>query len=194
MLFILQIYGLAAAVNATHTIASTPLTVKWCSPSFRDFALAITTGNCDIYPIADSSSNGIGCISLPARQQRDWLISTIAVLGVSIAIEVIDMLIMRVGRGRTCRGGVEINRPWLCMFFGVLSLAILVAFGTFHAARLPPGVTDVVWIYRKDPLASVGRVCHVNLKAPGLRGMIIGWSDGLFAGWGYVYHGGTAAG
>jgi hypothetical protein len=68
-------------------------------------------------------------------------------------------------------------------------LVILVAFGVFNAARLPAGVTDAVWIYHKEPRATVGRVCQAKLQAPGLRGMIIGWTDAVFSGWGNVYYG-----
>lgn len=188
-LFILQVYGISAGVKGMSKAQHSNLTVKWCSPSFRDFALAISTGNCEIYEVAESSSNGIGCINLPARQQSDWLVSTVAVLAASLVIQLVDVALMICARGRQCRGVVDMQRPWFTMFTGVLTLVILFAFGVFHAARLPPGVTDVVWIYRKEPLSAVGRVCHVTLKAPGLRGMIIGWSDGLFDGWGSVYHG-----
>ncbi|KAF2677756.1 hypothetical protein K458DRAFT_465845 [Lentithecium fluviatile CBS 122367] len=65
MLLILQIYGLIEARKGMNT---RDLTVNWCSPTFRDFALAVTTGNCDLYSVIESSSNGIGCIQLPATQ------------------------------------------------------------------------------------------------------------------------------
>ncbi|KAH7114628.1 hypothetical protein EDB81DRAFT_920561 [Dactylonectria macrodidyma] len=187
-LVILQIYGLYAAASGSVEASASNLTVKWCSPSFRDFAIAISTGNCEIYEVTGSSSNGIGCISLPAQQQRDWLTITIAGLAAALVFEGMDLALIRCARGRQCRG-VGMQRPWFTMFAGVLSLVILIAFGVFNAARLPVGVTDVVWIYRKEPMATLGRVCQGKLKAPGLRGMIIGWTDGLFDGWGYVYHG-----
>ncbi|KAL4723509.1 hypothetical protein ACLX1H_009144 [Fusarium chlamydosporum] len=187
-LVILQIYGLAAAAKAISKAETADLTVKWCSPSFRDFAIAVTTGNCEKYKITSSSSNGIGCISLPARQQQDWLTGTIVGLGTALVLEVLDMILMSCARGRRCRG-VEMQRPWFTMFGGTLMLVILIAFGVFNAARLPAGVTDIVWIYHKEPRATVGRVCQVKLKAPGLRGMIIGWTDAVFSDWGGVYYG-----
>ena len=81
------------------------------------------------------------------------------------------------------------QRPWLTMFSGVLVLVILVSFGVFNSNRLPPGVTNKVWIYRKEGPAAAGRVCQGTLTSPGLRGMIIGWTDGLFNNWGEVYFG-----
>ena len=170
------------------------LTVKWCSPSFRDFALAVTTGNCERYNVIESSSNGIGCIRLPASQQEDWLKGTVAALSVSLVFETIDLLLVKFA-GRTKEGhkrvvlGTRLRRPWLSMFGGALTLIILIYYGANYANDLPPGITDVVWIYRKEPMADIGRVCQGRLKSSGLRGMIIGWTDGLFDNWGTTYHG-----
>ncbi|KAF2675875.1 hypothetical protein K458DRAFT_482123 [Lentithecium fluviatile CBS 122367] len=191
MLLILQIYGLIEARKGMNT---RDLTVNWCSPTFRDFALAVTTGNCDLYSVIESSSNGIGCIQLPASQQEDWLKGTVAALSVSLVFEVFDVLLVKLV-GRNKKGdnvevnGTRLRRPWLSMFGGALVLIILIYYGAETANHLPPGVTDVVWIYRKEPKADIGRVCNVYLKSPGLRGMIIGWTDGLFDSWGPIYHG-----
>ncbi|KAF2195800.1 hypothetical protein K469DRAFT_649992 [Zopfia rhizophila CBS 207.26] len=181
----LQLAGLVLAVQGRRQKG---LTVKWCAPAFRDFAKAITTGDCQAYEIGPSSSNGIGCIDVPARHQEDWLTGTIICLSASIAFQVIDMVLLRCAHGKKFRG-VKMQRPWLTMFGGVLILVMLIAYGVFNANRLPPGVTNTVWIYRKEPCEMLGRVCQGNLKSPGLRGMIIGWSDGLFDSWGSVYHG-----
>ncbi|KLU90991.1 hypothetical protein MAPG_09516 [Magnaporthiopsis poae ATCC 64411] len=140
-LVILQAYGLYAAAHGLGEANISHLTAKWCSPSFRDFAIAIRTGNCDTFYIADSSSNGIGCIELPAQQQLHWLTSTVAVLAVSLVIQAIDMVLIRFARGRTCRGA-DMQRPWFTMVAGVLTLVILITFGIFNAARLPAGSSD----------------------------------------------------
>ena len=185
-LIILQVYGLYAAIQG---LKHKDLTVKWCSPSFRDFAVAITTGNCEKYEIIPSTSNGIGCIALPAQQQHDWLIGTVICLSAALIFQIMDMCLLRCAKGRKCRGGVTMQRPWLTMFSGVLVLVILISFGVFNSNRLPPGVTSKVWIYRKEGPTAVGRVCQGTLTSPGLRGMIIGWTDGLFNNWGDVYFG-----
>ena len=190
ILLILQIYGLVAAAIGTNKKG---LTVKWCSPSFRDFALAVMTGNCERYSVIESSSNGIGCIQLPASEQEDWLRGTVAALSVSLAFETIDFFLVLVTRHTKRRErkvrGTRLRRPWLSMFGGTLILIILIYYGAHAANHLPPGVTDVVWIYRKEPMADIGRVCQARLKSPGLRGMIIGWTDGVFGSWGTVFNG-----
>ncbi|KAH7159293.1 hypothetical protein DER46DRAFT_627641 [Fusarium sp. MPI-SDFR-AT-0072] len=154
-------------------LAAFTLVLALCSPSFRDFAIAVTTGNYKKYKITNSSCNSIGCISLPARQQRDWLTGTIVGLGAALVLEALGMALISCARGRRFRV-VEMQRPWFTMFGGTLMLVILIVFGVFNALRLPAGITDIVWIYHKEPRATVGRVCQVKLKASGLRGMIIG--------------------
>jgi hypothetical protein len=170
------------------------LTIKWCSPSFRDFALAVMTGNCERYSVLESRSNGIGCIQLPASDQEDWLKGTVAALSASLVFQTIDLFLVMFAK-RTKKGdrrevrGTRFRRPWLSMFGGTITLITLIYYGANTASHLPPGVTDVVWIYRKEPVAAIGRVCQVRLKSPGLRGMIIGWTDGVFESWGTIYHG-----
>jgi len=190
-LFVLQMYGLKAAKDG---LKKKNLTVKWCSPTFRDFALAVTTGNCQLYRIIDSSSYGIGCIELPAYQQEDWLKGTVAALSISLVCQVVDLLLVKFA-GRTKQGrdrkvrGTRLRRPWLSLFIGPLIFVLLIYYGLITANQLPKGVTDVIWIYRKDSTADIGRVCRGSLKSPGLRGMIIGWTDGLFGSWGSLYNG-----
>ncbi|KAF2478381.1 uncharacterized protein BDR25DRAFT_365611 [Lindgomyces ingoldianus] len=185
-LLFLQIWALAAAVQGRNHKKS--LRVKWCSPAFQDFTLAITTGNCNVYGILESSSNGISCIELPAVLQDEWLTGTIICLSGAIVCQAIDMALLRCAHGRRCRG-VRMQRPWLTMFGGVILLVLLITLGVFNANRLPEGVTSLVWVYRKEPMAVVGSVCQTRLKSPGLRGMIIGWTDGLFESWSSAYEG-----
>ncbi|ORY10195.1 hypothetical protein BCR34DRAFT_355411 [Clohesyomyces aquaticus] len=189
ILLVLQIRALVAAVQGRNHAQR--LTVKWCSPAFRDFALGITTGDCNLYGIVNSSSNGIGCIALPAVLQDQWLTGTIICLSGALVCQVVDMILLRCAHGRKCRG-VRMQRPWLTMFGGVIMLILLITLGVFNANRLPEGVTSKVWIYRKEPMALAGRVCQTHLTSPGLRGMIIGWTDGLFEAWGSVYEGSVA--
>lgn len=81
------------------------------------------------------------------------------------------------------------QRPWLTMFSGILMIVILITFGIYNAGRLPAGISSLVWIFRKSEKEEIGAVCWGRLNSPGLRGMIIGWTDGLFDSWGWVYHG-----
>ncbi|KAH7391845.1 hypothetical protein BKA66DRAFT_579803 [Pyrenochaeta sp. MPI-SDFR-AT-0127] len=185
-LVVLQMYGLYAAVQGRR---QTNITTNWCSPAFRDFAVAVTTGNCQKYPVLDSSSNGIGCISLPGDQQRNWLLGTIIALSLAILSETLDFILLICTDSTTKYRGVKMQRPWLTMFGGVIMLIVLITFGVQNANALPKGVTETVWIYRKEPSRSIGRVCRGTLSTPGLRGMMIGYMDGLFESWGAGYRG-----
>lgn len=180
----LQLWGLSKAVQARRQGS---LRVNWCSPGFRDFAIAVTTGNCDKYEVKDSSSNGIGCISLPGDQQEDWLLGTIISLSTALICQILDTVLMLCSNSDTRWRGVKLRRPWLTMFGGVIMLVVLIIFGVFNANHLPPGVTEMVWIYRKEASRAMGRVCKGKLNPPGLRGVIIGYMDGLFESWGNVW-------
>ncbi|KAH7077246.1 hypothetical protein FB567DRAFT_146200 [Paraphoma chrysanthemicola] len=186
LLLVLQLYGLYAAVIGRR---QKDLRVNWCSPAFRDFAIAVTTGDCKKYQIINSSSNGIGCISLPGDQQRDWLLGTIIALSTALVCQVLDTALMLLTDSGTKWRAVKVQRPWLTMFGGVIMLVVLVVFGVFNAKDLPKGVTETVWIYRKEASRELGRVCRGKLNPPGLRGNMIGYMDGLFESWGRVYHG-----
>lgn len=182
----LQIYGLHAAIRGWH---AEEFTVKWCSPTFLDFAVAVTTGNCKKYEVFDSSSKGIGCIALPGTQQRNWLLGTAICLSVALFGQTADVVLMMcAGKTKKWRG-LSVQRPWCTIWGGVIMLVVLVAFGCFNADNLPRDVTRAVWIYRKEPSRATGRVCQGTLNAPGLRGVMIGYMDGLFDSWGSVYDG-----
>ncbi|KAF2832104.1 hypothetical protein CC86DRAFT_365997 [Ophiobolus disseminans] len=186
MLIALQLIGLYAAVQGRR---QKDIRVNWCSPAFRDFAVAVTTGNCDKFNVIESSSNGIGCISLPGDQQRDWLLGTIIALSVALACQIFDTVLMLLTNSDTRWRAVKAQRPWLTMFGGVIMLVVLMVFGVFNAKDLPKGVTETVWIYRIEPSRAMGRVCRGILNPPGLRGVNIGYMDGLFESWRKVYYG-----
>lgn len=186
MLVTLQVLGLRYAWSGIRT---KDMTVNWCSPAFRDFAVAVTNGNCQKYAVLDSSSNGIGCISLPGSQQRDWLRGTIIALSVALACEVGDTVLMMCTTSETKWRAVKAQRPWCTMFGGVIMLVILIVKGWGNAGSLPKEMTETVWIYRKEASRALGRVCKGTLNPPGLRGVMIGYMDGLFQSWGSVYDG-----
>lgn len=102
--------------------------------------------------------------------------------------QALDMVLLRYTHGWKPRE-VKMQRPWLTMFGGILILIILIAFGVFNAGRLPEGIPDIVWVFRKTEKEPLGSVCEGKLNPPGLRGMIIAWTDGLFGSWGGVYYG-----
>jgi hypothetical protein len=188
MLLTLQTYGLAAAVHGKNS--KEDIRVKWCSPAFRDFAIAVKTGNCATYPVIDADSSGIGCIKIPATQQRNWLVGTIIALVLAIVCQIVDTVLLLSAGGKSCRG-VTLQRPWLTMFGGGIILIVLISISASNSIRLPEGITETVWIYRKDPSTAAGRVCQGTLKYPGLRGSLIGYEDGIFSGWSATYFGGV---
>jgi uncharacterized integral membrane protein len=172
MLVILQSYGLYAAAVGRHV---EDIRVNWCSPAFRDFAVAVTTGNCDKYEVINSSSNGIGCISLPGSA--------------AMICQSLDAVFMLYSHSHFRPRGVRAQRPWLTMIGGCLMLVVMIVFGIIHANSLPKGVTEAVWIYRIEESRKSGRVCRGSLNPPGLRGVVIGYMDGLFQSWGRAYYG-----
>jgi hypothetical protein len=186
MLLVLQIYGLWAAFKGRN---AKDIRVNWCSPAFRDFAIAVTTGNCEKFDVLDSSSNGIGCISLPGDQQREWLLATVIALISSLVAEFLDTANMLMSEAHWKPRGSRFRRPWLTMFGGCAMLIVLIDYGRRNANDLPNGVTQTVWIYRKEPSRDLGRVCRGMLNPPGLRGVMIGYMDGLFESWGEAYFG-----
>lgn len=186
MLLALQIIGFVFAVRGRHT---EDIRVNWCSPAFRDFAVAVTTGNCEKYVVVASSSNGIGCISIPGSQQSNWLLGTIISLTLAWFCQLGDVILMMCTASNTTWRGANVHRPWFTIFAGLITLVALIAFSVFNANNLPPDVTETIWIYRKEASRAVGRVCQGRLSPPGLRGVMIGYMDGLFGSWGGVYNG-----
>jgi hypothetical protein len=185
-IFFLQVFGLTAAVHGRRNHEQ--LFVKWCSPTFRDFAIAVRTGNCKVYPIVSGEDNGIDCISIPGEQQKLWLLLTIVGLSLAFFCQFVDILFMLSDKKKRC-AGVKLKRPWTTMFFGTAVLFILIIVGILNAEQLPTGITDVIWLYRRDSDTSPGRVCQGTLSPPGLRGNIIAWTDGVFDNWNATYYG-----
>jgi hypothetical protein len=69
LLFIitLQLLGLAKAVEGMQV---PNLNATRCSPDFQPGAVAVIDGNCNVRMLHESSSSGIGCVPLPATQQK----------------------------------------------------------------------------------------------------------------------------
>jgi hypothetical protein len=82
--------------------------------------------------------------------------------------------------------GVKMRRPWFTMFSGIAVLLITLVFGKLYADDLPPGITHKVWVVSKSVTP---KLYSAQLESAGLRGAIIGWSDGLFDSWGLDYFG-----
>jgi energy-coupling factor transporter transmembrane protein EcfT len=187
---VLQIIGLA---HARTGLAVKGLKAVWCSPFFQPQALVILSG-CDVLPVVTSSSQGIACVELDADQQRTWLFMTTFILSLSLVFQLVDscLLALNDGEQRGCHKAVKLRRPWLTTFGGMIILIILLMKGVEYADRLPNGISEGVIVFRYDPSLNAHSVCKAHLKTPGLRGAIIGYSDGLFSSWGETYLGKNA--
>lgn len=181
--FALQFLGLRHAVHAAKLSAPS---VSWCSPIFQPFGVAVLDGNCNIWPILQTFSKGVGCILIPGTQQMAWLKATVAGTGLSIALELIDICILATVHSGTRWRGVKMRRPWFTMFSGVAVLGLILVFGVVYSTILPPGISEKVWIVTD---AGAVTVYEGVLGTAGLRGAMIGWNDGVFQGWGTTYFG-----
>lgn len=185
-LVILQIIGLAAANDALKNTQDMKAT--FCSTIFQG-AVAVQDGNCQFRPVTTSASKGIGCIDLPATQQINWLKATVGVVSVSIAFQVIDMVVLYKVKSDDKWRGVKMRRPWLTMFGGILVLVMLCVVAGINASTLPRYMTDTVWVYKYEPSTDTSVVCRGTLTSAGLRGSIIGWTDGFLNSLGSAYYG-----
>ena len=182
---VLQILGLVYAARAVLS-ADAPPAVSWCSPLFQPFGLAVVDRDCHVFAVSEHSKKGIGCIVLPGVWQRHWLTGTVVGTGIELVVEVVDLLILGLVHGSRRWRGVKMKRPWTSIFAGVVVLFVTLDRGIHYASTPPPGITEQVTVVIdvQGPASYVG-----HLMTAGLRGAIIGWSDGLFSSWEDTYLG-----
>lgn len=183
-ILILQIRGLVAAVSGNKPESAPP--TAWCSPAFQPFGVIVLDGNCRTYEISQSRQRGIGCIVLPGIWQQQWLRMSVAFTALSLLLQGLDLLWMAMVNRSWKPKGVKVKRPWLTMIFGVVVLGVTLFYGIDYAQSLPSGITDLVTVV-EDVDGYKGY--SATLKAAGLRGAVIGWSDGLFSSWKQLYYG-----
>jgi hypothetical protein len=181
----LQIRGLAAAVEANMN-PQLP-NVYWCSPIFQPFGIAVLDGNCNFHSIYQNVHKGIGCIDIQGTQQNEWLKWTVAGTSITLVIEAIDALILLLVNSKYKQWrDVKMKRPWFTMISGIGVLIIILIVGYFNAMNLPGDITErvLVVVDERNPFLCVG-----TITPAGLRGAIIGWTDGIFNSWGTDYYG-----
>jgi hypothetical protein len=183
----LQIRGLVAALKGHRSAKD--LEVSWCSPIFSTFSIAVLDGNCHFHLVKQSGKKGIGCISIPAQEQKTLLVVIVVLNSFFLVVEAVDFVILVAVSSRFRWKQVKMKRPWATTFSGVLSLLAVLVFGVVESFCLPFGITENVWIIlRVQPLDRVF-VCIATLTPAGLRGQLISWLDGLFSSWGSAYYG-----
>jgi hypothetical protein len=183
VLLILQLYGLVSAAQGRRARG---LKAIWCSTMFQS-SLSVSS-NCELYPISLSKSPGTGCIELPAIDKQRWLEASVAVLSVSLLFEAFDALILiSVSNNTCCWNGARRKRPWFTMFAGnAILLAVLIT-GVFQALSLPYQINKHLSVFRYEGSIGAATVCSASILPPGVRGSIIGWTDGFLNSWGETY-------
>lgn len=80
------------------------------------------------------------------------------------------------------------KRPWFTMFTGNIVLLVLIVVGVFQSQRLPRDVSPSVLVYKHGRgLGNSNHTCIGELTPYGVRGAIIGWTDGFLESWGDTY-------
>jgi len=181
---VLQIVGLKHAVDGVK--GGIVPQVRWCSPIFQPFGIAVRDGDCHIYNIDQRFNKGIGCIDLPGIQQEEWLKGTVAGTSISLLFEIIDLIVLMLVSSHQKARGVKMRRPWCSMFCGLAILGAMLIFSVIYAQDLPPGITSKIWVVINSEKPSI---YSGQLSSAGLRGAMIGWNDGLFSSWGKTYFG-----
>jgi hypothetical protein len=106
----LQLVGVVKAAQGSHNADN--LQVAWCSPLFQLFTIAASDTDCHFYPVAQDSAKGLGCIQLPASQQKNWLQGTVALGSLALVFELCDFLILVLVHGKTRWRNIRMKRPW----------------------------------------------------------------------------------
>ncbi|KAF9774616.1 hypothetical protein IL306_007339 [Fusarium sp. DS 682] len=182
LLLVLQLFGLAKAVIGSH---DENVTADWCSTLFTR-GLAVASG-CKIYEVKASYSQGIGCITLKGYEQYTWLQASIIIISLSLAFQVFDLVILLLVRGTTRWRGAKMKRPWFTMFSGNIVLLVLIIVGVFQCQRLPKDIDQNVTVFEHIEGLNESFACIAHLTPYGVRGAVIGWTDGFLESWGDTY-------
>ncbi|KAJ4171541.1 hypothetical protein NW754_013309 [Fusarium falciforme] len=183
LLLSIQLFGLAMAIKGFH---SDHVTAQWCSTFFAT-AVAVES-DCKLYDVTPSLSQGIGCITIKGYEQYTWLQASIIIISLSLAFQVFDCTIMTLVSGTTRWRGAKMKRPWFTMFTGNIVLLVLIVVGVFQSQRLPRDVSPSVLVYKHGRgLGNSNHTCIGELTPYGVRGAIIGWTDGFLESWGDTY-------
>ncbi|KAG4266784.1 hypothetical protein FPRO04_13079 [Fusarium proliferatum] len=182
LLLVIQVFGLAMAAIGSQ---NKNVTADWCSTQFTR-ALAVESG-CELYNVTASSSQGIGCITLKGYEQYTWLTTSIIIISLSLIFEVFDLVILSLVRGTTRWRGVKMKRPWFTMFSGNIVLLVLIIVGVFQCQHLPKKIDQSVTVFEYHKELGQIVTSIARLTPYGVRGAVIGWTDGFLQSWGETY-------
>ncbi|KAL9595104.1 MAG: hypothetical protein Q9219_006647 [cf. Caloplaca sp. 3 TL-2023] len=181
----LQVLGLVQAARAVRSFSGPPL-VSWCSPLFQPFGLAAVDSNCQVYDITQSAKRGIGCVKIPGVWQQQWVVGTVVGTSLALVYQVADVLLLALVSSSKRVRGAKLRRPWTTIFGGLTVLGVTLVCGVQYTLYIPHqmGTRVLVAMDVQGPASYLG-----DLTPAGLRGAIIGWSDGLFGSWGTIFFG-----
>lgn len=182
LLLTIQVFGLAMVIIVSR---NDDIKAQWCSTLFTR-ALVVESG-CVLYPVEPSYSQGIGCITLRGYEQYTWLKASIIIISSSLAFQVFDFTILILVRGTTRWRGAKMKRPWFTMFAGNIVLLVMIIVGVFQCQRLPRNVDQSVTVFEHEGSLEGNITCIGSLTPYGVRGAIIGWTDGFLESWGDTY-------
>lgn len=82
--------------------------------------------DCHISLVIAPQSQGMGCIELPATQQKTLLLMTTTVLWLALFCQLADfcLLFFNDKKSKGCQKTVKVQRPWLTMFFDMVILIV----------------------------------------------------------------------
>ncbi|CRK14493.1 hypothetical protein BN1708_011142 [Verticillium longisporum] len=83
----------------------------------------------------------------------------------------------------------RMKRPWCTMVLGNGVLISILIAGIISSSDLPRYVDRTVWVFKYERSVDTASVCRGTLISAGVRGSIIGWTDGFLHSWGETYSG-----
>ena len=174
ILIILQLIGFAKAIHGYHS--SEPLLQSWCATTFK-VAKQVLDTNCNYYNVSPSQIGAADCIQLPGNQPI-WLKWTAIGIGVGIACEIVDaMIIIRVGKE-----GSKKRRPWSTMVLGITIWALFIGLGVTAGGSVPLSNPEVLLVRRTN-----SSTCLTNVVPARLWGQLLSWEEGLLSSLGASY-------
>jgi hypothetical protein len=184
-LVVLQFVGLVYTAIGLNLALHEPMKESWCSPSFQ-VGLYLFDDSCRNYSIAIHPERGIGCVTVDGTQPN-ILKATMTILIIEFVFEMLDAALLLVANSdRRLWGPFKLKRPWFTIVCGLgvwfAMIGIGVSRGRNAALPVPAGWVGLTGV--------VEGTCKTVINGAGLRGAIIGWSDGAFKALGSSYEGG----
>jgi hypothetical protein len=174
MLIVLQFIGLHYSFGPRPAT----FTESWASPAFQLGPQVLTLPGCSDNYTSTPSPLGYGTINIPGNQAFFLRLAQFLCI-ISLVLEFFDSLLLLGVRHGKSWGKMKLKRPWTTMIFGLCIQIMIVGLGLWQE--------QFHWPLSSHEAAIVGGggpngTCMTTLGRAGIRGGIIGWSDGVFEG------------